>query len=267
MYLLIVTSLALFFSSCSGLEKSEKKKFKEKNYLSETIHRTHDEYTFKIETPSLANKPLYPWDKKMIGHQVPITKEFFRCKGTCSFEPILIKRPGSSSTYIKDCEGIHSHSLPIKEGKEFIYPILIELLNTVQEKLNRKVIITSGHQCPTHHLFTNPDHKPSNSKHQIGAEVDFYVEGMEEHPEKALNILINYYIEHENKELFGKLSQTIDGFANKELAVKIFNRNEGRDLDNDHPYPYLSIQVKWDRLTKKAVSYSWQEAHHNTYKY
>lgn len=267
MYLLIVTSLALFFSSCSGLEKSEKKKIKEKNYLSETIHRSHNEYTFSIEPPTLANKPLYPWDSKMIGDQVPITKEFFRCKGIDSFQPILIKGPSGSSTFIQDCDGIDSHSLPIKEGKEHIYPILIELLNLIQEKVNQKVVITCGHQCPTHQLFSNPDHKPSSSKHQIGAEVDFYVEGMEANPEEVLKILENYYMKKEHIEMFGKLVSSVGGFSNKEIAVKIVNSNEGRDLDNNHPYPYLSLQVKWDRFTKTAVSYSWYEAHNNTYKY
>lgn len=267
MHLLIVSSLALLLSSCTGLEKSEQKKIKDSNRITETIHRTHDETTFEIQTPLLGEKPIYPWESKRIGNQLRITKEFFRCKGNSSFQPILIKGAQESSVYIKDCDGIHSHSLSIKEGKESIYPILIDLLNYVQKQLEKKVIITSGHQCPQHHLYSSISHKPSNSKHQIGAEVDFYIEGMEEIPEEVLTILMNYYSELEDPTIYGKTAQSSTHFSNKEIAVRIIPTHEGRDLDNDHPYPYLTIEVKWDRLTKKAVSYSWHKAHHNTYKY
>ncbi len=34
---------------------------------------------------------------------------------------------------------------------------------------------------------------------------------------------------------------------NKEIFIKLYQATEGRDLDNSHPYPYIAIQVRWDR--------------------
>jgi hypothetical protein len=47
------------------------------------------------------------------------------------------------------------------------------------------------------------------------------------------------------------------------VFVKIYRENEGRNFDNQHAYPYISIQVRYDREKKQRVLYSWDLATHN----
>jgi hypothetical protein len=47
---------------------------------------------------------------------------------------------------------------------------------------------------------------------------------------------------------------------NKEILIKLYLKNEGRDFDNRHPYPYVSIQVRFDRELNEKVVCSWQKA-------
>ena len=47
---------------------------------------------------------------------------------------------------------------------------------------------------------------------------------------------------------------------NKEIFLKLFNCEEGRDIDNNHNYPYLSIQVRYDFNETRWISYNWQTA-------
>ena len=54
---------------------------------------------------------------------------------------------------------------------------------------------------------------------------------------------------------------------NKEILVKVYQAEEGRNLDNRHPYPYLQLQVRWDRDTKQPVSYTWHGAHRNYHRW
>ena len=39
----------------------------------------------------------------------------------------------------------------------------------------------------------------------------------------------------------------IEPWQNKEILIKLYQKDEGRDLDNRHPHPYISIQVRYDR--------------------
>ncbi|MBN2479286.1 MAG: hypothetical protein JXA94_03580, partial [Parachlamydiales bacterium] len=50
-------------------------------------------------------------------------------------------------------------------------------------------------------------------------------------------------------------------YYNKEILVKIYDFDEGRDFSNRHPYPYISIEVLYDSQEDKKVSYSWEKAH------
>jgi hypothetical protein len=47
---------------------------------------------------------------------------------------------------------------------------------------------------------------------------------------------------------------------NKEILIKFYMPNEGRNADNRHPFPYLSIQVRFDRETNMRVAYSRADA-------
>jgi hypothetical protein len=197
-----------------------------------------------------------------------ITKDFFRCRGNPLNPPILDL--SVAPTPLTDCEGCSRHGLPVLGGKENVYPVLLELLNFVQKKTGRRVIVTCGHRCPTHNTYADLSKENKTSRHQIGAEVDFYVQGMEDQPLEVVSLLMQYYQEHpafkEAKEwtLFQR-AEKAEGLStppwfNKETYIKLYERGEGRDLDNRHPYPYISVQVRFDRTKKEKVVFDWDRA-------
>jgi len=99
----------------------------------------------------------------------------------------------------------------------------------------------------------------------IGAEVDFYVQGMESRPEEVINVIKAYYKEQPLYQEFDRLNRgewnvSTPPWYNREILIKLYTRAEGRDFDNRHPYPYISIQVRNDRETKEKVISSWQKA-------
>jgi hypothetical protein len=173
---------------------------------------------------------------------------------------------------IADCEGGSRHGLPIFGAKEGVYPILLDLLNYLQKKTGRRAIITCGHRCPFHNMYAEPGKESIASKHQIGAEVDFYIQGMEDQPLEVIQLLMHYYQEDPSLQKLKEWaefqrytkpdSQTLTApWFNKEIFIKLYQKNEGRDRDNRHPYPYLSLQVRYDRREQKSVLFSWDKAH------
>jgi hypothetical protein len=247
----ILVIFLLLFSSCD--EKKD-----EKNLKSEYICRSHDTIFFPIQKPKLQKKELYPWEEGKVENLSKITKEFFRCRGSSS-NPLR-------ENY-KDCGGVKEHSLPVIHGKEGVYPILIEILNYIQFKTKKRVVITSGHRCPRHNSYVDVLKKNKTSKHMIGAVVNFYVQDMEYEEGGVLDLVFSFYKEkkrYKGKKEYESFKRLGDnGYCNGEIFVKIFERDEGRDFDNRHPYPYLKIEVKYDRDRKESVCYSWGKANKN----
>ncbi len=103
----------------------------------------------------------------------------------------------------------------------------------------------------------------------IGAEVDFYIEGLENQPLPLIPLIQQYYAETfpDNKEytLFERyekegLNVSTPPWYNKELFIKLYLEHEGRDCDNTHPYPYLGIQVRTDRDSNAKVTFDPKQA-------
>ncbi len=226
----------------------------------EPITRESSDFHYLEIEPKTNPAPLYPWTRT--AKLSPITKEHFRCRGNKG-NPI---RDG-----VKDCG---EHSLPIRDGEEFIYPILIKILNSLQEETGHKVIITSGHRCPEHNAYIDDSPQNEVSKHQIGAEVSFFVEGLESSPEKIVDLIIQFYKDHKDSayKTFKRYEKTDTNVStlpwyNKEIFIKLFKATEGRSLDNKHHYPYVSIQVRFDSEREENVVYSWPSAHRKYYRY
>lgn len=251
--------LSLFLLSCSRMEESENEKLRRLNCKAEPIYRSQSDRFYSLPPPQHTPRAPYPWESDI---KLPrITQEFFRCKGSPA-HPI--------QSDLCDCEGATRHGLPIIHGKEGVYPILIELLNYVQKKTGKRVIVTCGHRCPLHNRYADPSKENEVSKHQIGAEVDFYVQGMEERPQEVAGIIMQYFQEHpaykkdkESQEFkrLNTLEMATQPWYNKEILIKLFHKEEGRDIDNRHPHPYLCIQVRYDREANEKVSYNWTKAH------
>ncbi|PIS02003.1 MAG: hypothetical protein COT85_07630 [Chlamydiae bacterium CG10_big_fil_rev_8_21_14_0_10_42_34] len=249
------------------MEQSEREKIRKLNCKGEPIYRSQNDHLYSIETPVLTPRTPYPWESET---NLPrITKDFFRCKGSSLNPPIIDTLDPSKPTPIADCEGCSRHGLPIIRGKENVYPILVDLLNYIQKKTGKRVVITCGHRCPIHNTYADPSKDNRVSKHQIGAEVDFYVQGMEERPQEIVGLLMQYFHEspiyknQKESQEFKRYTNTdlaVQPWMNKEIFIKLFQKDEGRDLDNRHPHPYLSIQVRYDRDTKERVIYTWAKA-------
>ena len=248
------TFLCILLTSCRESDHQTRRQ----NLKGEYIYRKKSEIFF-TPSPPIAKTPLhYPWERSLI------TKEFFRCRGD-SLNPVVEKkREGRESIYFSDCPGGERHGLPLRDGEEFVYPCLIDLLNYIQEKSGHKVYVTTGHRCPDHNSYC--DHSPSNwgSKHMLGAEVDFYVVGMEQEPEKIISLVQQFYSEtdpYKGDKAFEEFSRfhrqglnvSTPPWHNKEIFIKLYLKAEGRDFDNQHPYPYIGIQVRYDRDAKKQV--------------
>lgn len=263
---------ALFFlGACSGLERSEQEKLRRANAQGEFVHRTHDESHYPLETPMHQIREKYPWEMTYHGKHSKITKEYFRCKGSSLNPPHSDHKDPARPVNYFDCAGFQKHSLPLQQDREFIYPILIDLLNYVQSKTSSKVVITCGHRCPVHNAYADNSLYNQNSKHMIGAEVDFYVQGMESRPQEVIDLLMRYYQEmplYQNDKHYaqfqrlekGKLNVSTPPWYNKEILIKLYMKSEGRDFDNRHPYPYISVQVRFDRERNENVTCSWQKA-------
>ena len=174
---IFLSLLLLFLWGCSSSSEDNSIPTRYRNQKGEYIYRNHDEYLFAVQPPEKVLPLPYPWEKGLTGNYPRITKEFFRCKGN-SLDPCHIVSENEEIKRYYDCGGIQKHSLPLRDNKEFIYPILIDLVNYIQAKNHKRVVITSGHRCPEHNAYTDPSTENQTSKHMLGAEVSFYVQGL-----------------------------------------------------------------------------------------
>lgn len=241
----------IFFIGCS--QDSEEKKIQV-----DYILRKKDTVFCPLYKPKFQKREPYPWEEGKAENLCRITKEFFRCKGSSLNPPIL----RGNEEFI-DCDGNHGFSMV--EGKEGVYAVLIDILNYIQQKTKKKVVITCGHRCPQHNNYSEYSSLARVSKHMIGAEVDFYVEGMQKNPLEVIDIIFSFYKERRKnfQEFFRYQKNTnvsTQPWYNKEIFVKLFLEKEGRDFDNNHGYPYISIAVRYDIDTKQEVVYSWKKA-------
>lgn len=250
------------------MEQAEREKVRRLNCKGELIYRTHNEIYFPMTLPEHTPRTSYPWESET--NLPKITKDFFRCKGNPLNPQITDLTDPANPVVLSDCPGHTRHGLPIIKGKEGVYPILVDLLNFVQKKTGKRVVITCGHRCPPHNTYADSSKENRVSKHQIGAEVDFYVQGMEERPQEIVGILMQFFQENpsykKEKESaeFRRQSTTslaIEPWYNKDILIKLYQKHEGRDGDNQHPHPYLSVQVRYDREGKEMVNYTWAKAH------
>jgi hypothetical protein len=262
-----------FLSGCS----SSKPTVTSSTLTGEYIYRNQEDLPIQVDPMVHIKREFYPWEERQSGDYPKITKDFFRCKGS-SLNPVRLIQKEKEIVRYYDCGGPQKHSLPLKDQKEFIYPILIDLLNYIQVKTNKQVVITCGHCCPDHNLYVNSSPAYQSNKHLIGAEVDFYVQGLEYEPEQIVNLIFNYYREttkYKNLKDFEEFKHyekndshiSTKPWYNQEIFVKLIKKNEGRDLDNRHSYPYLSIQVRYDWESKKKVNYSWDQAFRNFHRW
>lgn len=251
------------FLLCSCSSKEDEKK----SYKKEPITRSCDDKYFNQNDLVLNEMSSYPWETKEIKRLPRITNEYFKCKGSSIHMPRMIL---NGSDQLVDCSGPSSHLLSIVHNEEKVYPVLIDILNYLQNSLKKRVIITCGHRCLSHNKYADLHNNQKASKHTIGAEVDFYIKDLEEKPMEVINHIFEFYKNttgYKNKQEYEEFlrdennhSVSVNPWFNKEIYIKMYNKNEGRDFDNRHPYPYISIQVRYDRDLKEKVEFSYEKA-------
>src|SRR5262245_19295468 len=109
--LMYVLLLLILFTSCQ-----------QEAPRGEYIVRLSNEYGLQPISQEPVMPAPYPWQPQG-GESRPITKEYFRCKGTPLNPPNIVMKDGKEYTRYYDCQGLEKHSLPLQDGKEFIYPI------------------------------------------------------------------------------------------------------------------------------------------------
>lgn len=258
--------LLLLLIICTGCSSSSP----EETVQGEYISRKQDEKLLDIASLKQKTPPVYPWQKNGKNALQSITKDYLRCKGSSLSPPRIVKEGDKETLRYTDCGGPEKHSLPLKNNKEYIYPVLLELLNRIQEVTKHPVIITSGHRCPEHNTYVDPSAQNSASKHMIGAEVDFYIQGLETRPEVAIKVIEEFYktnsrYQRQKEYLEFKRFEKPTNVAtapwyNKEVFIKKYLPHEGRNYDNRHPHPYLSLQVRFDSEKNIAVNFTWEQA-------
>ncbi len=266
--------LPIFFLLYLGSCQTEPLQMRKKRIARpEAITRKHEDKLYVFQEPQWQENVRYPWENSHQLNFPKITKEFFRCRGS-ALNPVRIAQEGNGLMRYYDCSGTSRHSLPLREGKEFVYPILIDLLNYLQIATGKKVVITSGHRCPEHHDYVDQNREDRCSKHMVGAEVAFYVQGMEAEPLRIIELIMAYYRQearYQGQPAFtdflrydtSKTNVSTPPWYNKEIFIKLYQKHEGRNLDNRHPFAYISLQVRYDWETQEKVSFSWDAAQKN----
>jgi hypothetical protein len=264
--------LLVLLAGCCGFEESQSRAIRRANEKAEYIYRRHDEQRFQLPQPTPRSRgPVPSCALNGTGSQQHprITKEFFRCRGSSTHPIRSCKEASGDTVQLLDCTGPAGHGLPLRDGNEFVYPILIDLLNYVQDQTGKRVVITSGHRCPAHARYIDPRPSSQTTRHLIGAAVDFYVEGTD--PLTVVQLLQAFYRQpgyQKADQEFARSTKldpgtSIPAWYNREILIKLLGPSEERNLDNNHTHSYITLQVRWDRATSKRVVTTWQEAFYN----
>jgi hypothetical protein len=95
------------------------------------------------------------------------------------------------------------------------------------------------------------------------------VQGLEENPKEVIDLVFLFYKsqkKYQSEEFLFQRYEKPDAnvscqpWYNKEIFMKLNKKEEGRDFDNRHRYPYICLQVRYDSEAREKVSYSWESA-------
>lgn len=204
------------------------------------------ESTFNLKTP---------WVRYQ-SHWHTLTRDHFRCKGQGGRAPIML----SDGEYLFDCWGFE-HGLPWIQSQEFIEPLLITLLNNLQEELQTKVVIVSGHRCPAHHRFITKGEGSTNDRHLIGAAADFYVKSFEEDPQKVILSLQNIFNQL-SEDPKTKLELQNEPYFWKNVFCEIRWRPAGFMNSLDHPEDIGFFElILFQRLERSSIKFIPKESY------
>lgn len=239
--------LSLFLLvSCGSFEKSEKKKLMQKEKRVCAVVLQGGEKQLDLGPSQSFEVAGYPWERYGF-LLLPISKEHFRCKGSSLSPPKTFLSYSGQLQTVQDCGG--DHSLPLKNDQEYIDPMLIDLLNALQDKLGAKVIVLIGHVCPVHAIYDNPMAPHKDFKYQLGAKVAFYVEGNES--QTVLKALADIYLQKDPNAVIKENSE--EGWSSSMVMARSMKQEQ-------EIYQAVTIEMKLDSQTKQSIYYDAKKA-------
>lgn len=196
-----------------------------------------------------------------------LTAEDFRCRGDWENHPVC---QWNNHEY-SDCSGGGLPQAGIDED-------LIDLLNELQRRFDKPVIVNSGYRCPQHNAYIaaelynwiddqgnpgNPYEVSGRSRHMMGAAADFYIQDYEFNPQEIIDTILSiqgltppnpgvriYWVNQKKRD--GSYSTgyyQYQAYSTPEWWIHPYAPEEGRDLDNRHysgVYLHIHHRVNFD---------------------
>ncbi|WP_194844192.1 hypothetical protein [Candidatus Clavichlamydia salmonicola] len=163
-----------------------------------------------------------------------ITQNSFMCKGSLN-NPSL----PHSQNHLQDCQGGEAHGFPQHNGKEYINPELILLLNHIRSILQTAVTIIAGHQCQKH--FEYSQNVSANLPHIFGSAVIFSIDKPSVTPEQICQTIKTFY---NSSPDFYTNTFTADSpypnMSNSQISVLFVNDTE---IQNVAPNNKVLVQI------------------------
>jgi hypothetical protein len=200
------------------------------------------------------NVPWVRYETGPQGYWHTLTRDHFRCKGKAAHGPIAL----SDGSYLFDCWG-YDHGLPWIEDREFVEPLLIDLLNGLQRELKSSVVILSGHRCPIHHRYLTQGQGSSTDKHLIAAAVDFRLQGYENTPAESVQAIQKIF-RSLSEDPKAKLVTTPEGWENYFCDLKWHPAGTAVSLDHPPEYGYFELILS-HRLDMKTIKFIPKESY------
>lgn len=221
--------------------------------------------TYELTPPSLNSQSPYPNQHLQATGLPLITKHHFLCKGS-QYHPIVSHEVEGKAHFFQDCDGPHSHSLPLIDGEPTILAHLLEVLNYAQMKTQRPVRILSGHRCYKHQQYLSNKQSDLISLHQMGSAADICFESA---TSSDLNPLVEALLSwYEERQLPGSHISSNEEKTRWSNRYMRLTYHEDTHLPST-PYqgPHLTLEIRVDPNTNKPITYSYRKVRKNVIMY
>lgn len=179
--------------------------------------------------------PTYPWNT-CHPRFLSLTKYSFQCSGT---------NPEADIPLHQKCLGTLHHGLPLVNGKEYIYPRLIDLLNFLQKENKEKIIVIRGHICPK--IFSLLDTQEQHEKYLIGAMVKV---SSQINWEKNLSPLVKKFYDKKKEE------DPLYEIENSPYAITFINQEFKFIIHPSSLTNIMEIEVLYDKEKDSPIKFT-----------
>lgn len=229
------------------------------------IEHLYSPLTYELTPPALNSQSPYPDHHLQTTGLLPITKHHFLCKGS-QYHPVVSHEVEGKTHFFQDCDGPHSHSLPIIDGEPAILGHLLEVLNYAQTKTQRPLCILSGHRCYKHQQYLSNKQSDLISLHQMGSAADICFKGSTSSDLTLLiEALLSWYKESQLPGSRISKNQEKTRWSNRYMRLTY---HEKTNLPStSYRGPHLTLEIRVDPATNKPITYSYRKVRKNVIMY